>query len=151
MYAVLFLGDDNAVMAEDREPAICESYEGMQYAVYRTRKAAEASIRDLELSTELYKVVPLPGYAGPDTEFGDMEHCCPSITEHPCYDVDTHSIRLTPVQPESTTQMYVILSRKGYDFGSEGMDYVIKYQGKTIMQDMNKTLVEREFFKLIKR
>lgn len=45
--------------------------------------------------------------------------------------------------------MYVILSRYGYEFGSLGMDYVIRHNGIVIFTDMNKAIVEREFFRLV--
>lgn len=44
--------------------------------------------------------------------------------------------------------MYVILSRNGYEFAADGMDYVIVHNGEVVFRNMNKTLVEKKFMEL---
>jgi hypothetical protein len=46
--------------------------------------------------------------------------------------------------------MYVILSRNGYTFASQGMDYVVLKGDEVVFKDMNKVVVEREFMRLVK-
>ncbi len=44
--------------------------------------------------------------------------------------------------------MYIILSRNGYDFASDGPDYVVLHHGIVIYRDMHKLRCEAEWRRL---
>lgn len=87
MYAIFYLGDAVQHAANPfggYEPAICESYDGMQYDIYATRRGAERSHAVLEARYPgSYRVIPLPGYPAADTEFSDPVYCHPYWLENP--------------------------------------------------------------------
>jgi hypothetical protein len=78
MYGIYFTGS-----AEGGAPGLCETYQGMIYEVYSTRRHAEREIESWpEPWRGNYRVVPLPSYPGPETELCDPMYRYPLPEEY---------------------------------------------------------------------